>query len=85
MHLLQGQLVGGEPGSTFTNLVSHIRGGRHPVESLDRGRKLLDVRHHRVAGRVQDGRDLVLVQAFQAPAVHVNKLETRRTEGKPQQ
>lgn len=52
------------------------------MESLDRGRKLLDVRHHRVAGRVQDGKNLVLVQAFQAPAVHVNKLKTRRTEVK---
>lgn len=52
------------------------------MESLDRGRKLLDVGHHRVAGRVQDGRNLVLVQAFQAPAVHVNKLEARRTKVK---
>lgn len=52
------------------------------MESLHRGRKLLDVRHHRVAGRVQHGRNLVLVQAFQAPAVHVNKLKTRRTEVK---
>lgn len=57
-------------------LVPQIAGRRHPVESLDCGRKLLDVRHHRVTDRVQDRRNLLLVQAFQAPAAHVHKLIT---------
>lgn len=57
-------------------LVPQIGGWRHPVESLDCGRKLLDVRHHRVTDRVQDRRNLILVKALQAPAVHVHKLIT---------
>lgn len=56
--------------------VPQIAGRRHPVESLDCGGKLLDVRHHRVTDRIQDRRNLFLVKAFQAPAVHVHKLIT---------